>query len=228
MSTNTQICKTCHENKPLNQFHRRRNSYQAQCKECRNEIEAARYQKQGKQALPRITSPINKQNFTALQERITTLEPRLRAKASAFAHDNLDADDIYGAMVEAILTKSQPEESDAYILQRANWTAQAYIAKTLTYSQYVEDFDVDESDAEHAGFRVVTNPRQIEDDLVKQEKYAEIKAVIETLPAENRKIVAMISIGYSQREVAAELKVSEQKISESMKQIRATLKLSLA
>lgn len=228
MSTNTQTCNKCHANKPLNQFHRKGAGYQRTCKQCRNEIEASRYQIQGKTALPRQTSPINKDNFTQMQARIVALEPRLRAKAAAFSTDAQDADDIYSLMIEAILTKSQPAESDFYLLQRANWTAQSHIQKTQTYSQYVDNIDIDETEATQAGFKIVTNPRAIEDAMIHNEDMVALSAVIKSLPQENQQIVAMLSLGKNQRQIAAELKVTEQKISETMKSIRTTLKLSFA
>jgi len=225
LNPTTQTCKQCQIEKPVSQFHRRRTGYHKTCKQCRNAIEAARYQAPSQ---PRTQSPINQANFIALQERIITLEKRLHAKAASFAHDNLDADDIYGVMVEAILTKSQPEESDAYIMQRANWSAQSYISRNLSYSQYVDDLDVDEGEAEKGGFKIVTNPRAIEDAMIQNENYAEITAILESLPEENRKIVAMLSVGFNQRKIAAELHVSEQSLSEKVKSIRTTLKVSLA
>lgn len=228
MSTTTQTCNKCRENKPLNMFHRKGAGYQRTCKQCRNQIEASRYSIQGKTPLPRNNSPINKDNFALMQERIVALEPRLRAKAAAFASDPQDADDVYSEMVEAILTKSQPDESDFYLLQRANWTAQNHIQKTQTYSQYVDNIDIDESEATQAGFKIVTNPRAIEDAMIQSEDMNALSAVIKSLPAENQQIVALLSLGKNQRQIAAELKVTEQKISDTMKSIRTTLKLSFA
>lgn len=228
MLTETQTCTKCQIEKSVTEFHRRRNTYHKICKDCRNQIEAARYATQGKQPLPRQTQPIRRENFETLQARIQELDARLHAKAAAFAHDNLDADDIYAVMVEAILTKSLPTEADAYILQRANWAAQAYIAKTLTYSQYVDDLDLDDSAVNQGGFRVVTHPRGIEDQLVAEEQYAEIQAVLASLPEENRKIVALLSIGYKQKDIAVELHVNEQTISEKIKSLRLSLKAQLA
>lgn len=228
MTTTTQTCNKCRKNKPLNMFHRKGAGYQRTCKQCRNQIEASRYSTQGKTPLPRNISPINKDNFAQMQARIVALEPRLRAKAAAFACDPQDADDVYSEMVEAILTKSQPEESDFYLLQRANWTAQNHIQKTQTYSQYVDNIDIDESEATQAGFKIVTNPRVIEDAMIQSEDMNALSAVIKSLPEENQQIVALLSLGKNQRQIAAELKVTEQKISDTMKSIRTTLKLSFA
>ena len=228
MSTTTQTCNKCRENKPLNMFHRKGAGYQRTCKQCRNQIEASRYSTQGKTPLPRNISTINKDNFALMQERIVALEPRLRAKAAAFASDPQDADDVYSEMVEAILTKSQPEESDFYLLQRANWTAQNHIQKTQIYSQYVDNIDIDETEATQAGFKIVTNPRAIEDAMIQNEDMNALSAVIKSLPEENQQIVALLSLGKNQRQIAAELKVTEQKISDTMKSIRTTLKLSFA
>jgi DNA-directed RNA polymerase specialized sigma subunit len=113
-------------------------------------------------------------------------------------------------------------------LQRANWTAQSHIQKTQTYSQYVDNIDIDENEASQAGFKIVTNPRAIEDAMIHNEDMVVLSAIIKSLPVENQQIVAMLSLGMNQRSIAAELKVTEQKVSETMKSIRTTLKLSFA
>ena len=229
MSTNNQTCNKCHENKPLNQFHRKGAGYQRTCKQCRN-VEVKKYtdlRSSGK-LIRRKTSPIQKENFIALQERIAALEPRLRAKAAAFANDNLDADDIYSTMVVNILTKSKPDNDDLFILQRASWSAKQYVSKNVTYSQYVENIDIDEKEAKQAGFKIVTNPREIEDAMIHNEDMVALRAVIETMPIENQKIVAMLSIGMTEYKIAAELQMPRKAIAEKMQSIRTTLQFSFA
>src|SRR5215213_1366365 len=113
----TQICKNplCPiGEQPISNFHRRGNKTQNICKTCRNESARSDYAENGKARKTQPQTQINTNNFPALSERIVALESKLHAKARAFAHDNLDADDIYSEMVEAILTKCKPEDKDAF------------------------------------------------------------------------------------------------------------------
>lgn len=224
-TTDTQVCSKCPENgeQPLVNFHRRGNRYQKICKACRNLDARETYQERGKTPLTRPIVTINSDNFPALVKRIEPLQSKLVAKAGSFAHDALDADDIYSAMIDAILTTCKPEDTDAYILQKAQWAGQAYLARNLTYNHYVQELELDEEKTESAGFKVVEAARVTEDELVVMETYQYLHKVIESLPKENRNIVVMISIGMNQREIAEKLEVSEQTISERMKTIRATL-----
>lgn len=231
MSTTTQTCKKCPKKgpQPLSNFHRKGNGYHKTCKNCRNdEIREYGRQRSAGTLIRRKTSPIRSENFVAMQERIATLESRLRAKAVSFAHDGMDADDIYSVMVEAVLTKSKPEDETFFILQCASWAAKQYISKNLTYSRYVDDIDVDEQEVEKSGFKIVTNPRAIEDALIQNENMAELKVLIEQLPEENRKVVAMLSVGMNKQQIASELKVSKKRIEEQVQSIRATLSFSFA
>jgi len=212
-------CTECHQEKVPSEFHLRGRGHQTICKSCRNESARQDYKSRGKARLPHSPIQINTDNFPALAERIAVLEPRLRSKAAAFAHDALDADDIYGEMVESILRKCKPEDTDAFFLQCANWTAQAYLSKGMSYNQYVDNLDLDEEAVEQAGFKVV-NARTVEDSLVEIEMSIIFKEVIKSLPFENQRVIAMLSVGMTQREIAGELKVSEQTISERMKRIR--------
>jgi len=215
----TRICTNCQVEKEISEFHRRRNGYQKICKSCRNASARGDYQARGKARLPHSPTQINPANFPALQERIVLLESRLRASASMYAHDKLDADDIYSEMVEAILTKCKPEDNDGFIMQRASWTGQALVSKNMSYNEYVGDLDVDEDALTAGGFKVV-NTRTVEDALIEIESFKSLQKVIASLPPENQTVVKMISIGMNQRQIAEKLQVSEQSVSERMKKIR--------
>jgi len=219
--TTTQVCTSCPENgeQPLSNFHHRRNGYQKICKSCRNASARSDYQTRGKARIPHLPTQINTANFPALQERIAKLESRLRASASTFAHDRLEADDVYAEMVESILTKCKPDDVDSFILQRATWTGQAYTAKKLSYNEYVGDVDTDEDSLTAGGFQVV-NTRTAEDALIELETMRAFQEVIASLPIENQKVVSMLAVGMNQRQISEKLGVSEQSISERMKNIR--------
>lgn len=72
-----------------------------------------------------------------LMARIEALESMLRAKARSYTNDSLEADDIYAAMVDEILFKSKPTDSDARILTRAMWAGKAVVRRNLAYSAIV-------------------------------------------------------------------------------------------
>jgi RNA polymerase sigma factor (sigma-70 family) len=217
--TTTQVCTSCQEEKEISEFHRRRNKHQTICKECRNASARSDYQVRGKARLPHVPTQINIANFPAMQERIVTLEPRIRSLASRFAHDKLEANDIYSEMIEAILTKCQPEDSDGFLMKRANWTGQAFLAKNLSYNEYVGDLDVDEDALTAGGFKVV-NTRTVEDAILERETFKAFQAIIKSLPVENQKVIGYLSVGMNQRQIAEKLEVSEQSVSERMKKIR--------
>jgi len=217
-------CTSCLKEKGLSEFHRRGNKTQKICRECRNTEARADYADHGK---ARTTSPkpINPNNFPVLAERITKLESKLHAKAVSFANDALEADDIHAEMIEAILRKCKPEDTDAFLMKCSDWTAQAYVAKQGTYNHYVEtqDLEGDEEVMENNGWHDSETPHEVENWLVQREIAMRFEAVIKSLPRENQKVVAMLSIGMSQREIAGELHVSEQTISERMRKIRKFL-----
>ena len=221
MLTTTQVCTSCPENgeQSLSNFHKRRNGYQKICKTCRNASARSDYQTRGKARLPHSPIQINTVNFEALQERIVTLEPRIRSLASMFANDRLEADDIFSEMVESILTKCQPEDNDSFILKRAKFTGRAFVAKKLSYNQYVGNIDTDEDALTAGGFNIM-NTRTAEEALIEHETMMAFQEVIASLPPVNQKVVSMLALGMNQRQIAEKLEVSEQSISERMKKIR--------
>jgi len=210
----TQICTKCHEEKGLNFFPRRGDRHKSICKSCVSAYDKARYATTKK---TRTTSPkaINKQNVPALSKMIEGLEPILRAKAARYADDNHEAGDIYGVMVENILTKSQPDDSPALILHRADWAASEYIFKKQTYNYRVEDVEAD-------GENFPSN-KSAEDEVVEHEISNELKAVISQLSPKHQKVVTLLSLGYNQRQIAEKLKVTEQAISQQVKSIRVSM-----
>lgn len=207
------ICTSCTKEKPVTEFHRRGIRFQNICKDCRTAKERARYNSTGKK---RTTSPslINKDNIPALSDRVVSLENQLRAKASRYASDKQEADDIYSAMVEAILTKSNPTDSNARILTLADWSATEYIARKTTYGFYVEPVE----DGKETSYSIST-----EDEVVQKELSAEMHAIILQLPTEYRQVVSMLAVGHSQKEIAKTLHVSEPVVSKKIQRIGAKM-----
>lgn len=209
-TTETQVCSQCNTEKPLSEFHRRADRYQKKCKTCRCMNEKQDYKKNGRS---RTTSPaiIKKENIPALAEMIESIEPHLRAKAKRYSDFPLEADDVYSAMVEAILTKSDPSDSPARMLQHADWAASNYMQAKRTYTYHI---DAPEDDGDQ--FTTITTP---EDIIVENEVSNELKSIIDQLPEEYRKVVSMLYVGLNRKEIANQLHVTEMAVSEKIKRI---------
>lgn len=206
----TQKCSQCSEEKPVSQFHRRADQYQKICKTCRLESSKAEYNSHGKTR--KTTTPvINKENVPALAEIVAGIESHLRAKASRYADHALEADDIYGAMVEAILTKSDPTDSMPRILQRADWAGREYLQSKRVYCNRVDGV---EDDSEQ-----FTASSTVEEEVVQHEVSSQLKSIIAQLPADYQKVISLLAVGTSQKKIAEELHVSEQAVSEKVKRI---------
>lgn len=219
MNTELQKCTQCQAEKTLNEFHRRRDGYQTICKVCRNAGARADYQERGSARKPRTDRRVAVENFPTLSERIKTLEPRLRAVADAFAHDPLQADDVYSEMVTAILTRCGPDKPDAYLLRCGKWAARGWLDKSLCYNVYVNDLD---TDTDSAGLQIF-EAHTIENEFIQREQATQLQAIIDTLPEENRTLITMLSIGIKQREIARRLNVSEQSLSSRLQDLRKML-----
>lgn len=210
----TQVCKKCKQDKPLTEYHRRGISHQRICKMCR------------KAHVPSGKNRIIILNTSELQqqmvERIKPIENKILAIAMSLSKDLLEADDIYMAMVEEVLFKCQPQDSDARILTRAKWAGYAIIRRYRAYSILVEDEEgmaiklKDEDDEDE----LIVNPyASAEDDFIRRESMAEILEKIATLPKEHQVIVSFLAVGYNQREISLKLKKSDQAISAAIKNI---------
>lgn len=209
----TQTCSKCHEEKGLNLFPRRGDSYKRICKDCVSAYDRTRYASTGK-ARTTTRNIINPENAIAMTERITNLESRLRAKARYAAQDPHEAEDLYSRMVEAILTRNEPTDHDAVLLQRANWVISEHIQSTRTYNFRVETVEEPET---------IAAAKTVEDEVVQHEVSDELKSIIAQLSPKHQKIVSMLSLGYTQREIAKKMHVTEQAVSQKVKRIRTNM-----
>ncbi|MBI5954364.1 MAG: hypothetical protein HY865_22130 [Chloroflexi bacterium] len=210
-----QQCLKCKEVKEINQFHHRGAGYQRICKSCRKA-----HTPSGAKRIIFLNPP---ELYEPLARRIESLEPRLRAKARSFANgDGLEADDIYAAMVDEILFKSKPTDSDSRILTRAKWAAKAVIRRNLAYSALVgteaEMTNKDEDEDIDIDIRVSFH-KSAEEEYAEQERLQEIKRLIDQLPEEYMKIVLLLSLGHNQREISIKLNISDQSVSDKVKKI---------
>jgi hypothetical protein len=214
----TQECKKCKKEKSLTEFHRRGASYQRICKDCRKA-----HVPSGNKRIIFLNPP---EMFAPLAKRIESLETKLRSKATSYSNDPLEADDIYGAMIDEILFKCKPEDSDSRILTRATWAAKACVRKYRAYLMMVEVEQVmlNKIRDEENELEMTASPSQsAEDEFLHSEQVAEIMQKLSALPKEYQAIVSMLSFGHNQREIAHKLQKSDQAVSSAIKQIATQL-----
>ncbi|MBI5954395.1 MAG: sigma-70 family RNA polymerase sigma factor [Chloroflexi bacterium] len=206
-----QKCTECKEVKKLSKFHRRGVGYQRICKSCRKA-----HTPSGVKRVIVLNPP---ELYEPLMKRIDALEPSLRAKARSYGNgDQMAADDIYGAMIDEILFKSKPTDSNQYIITRAKWAARAVVRRNRAYNALVGDESDFITDNEDVDVRVSFS-LSAEDEYTAKEREAEIKSIIDQLPAEYGQIISMISLGFSQREIGMKLKITDQQVSYKIKKI---------
>lgn len=214
MSTDTQTCTQCHTEKPLSEFHRRGDHYQKSCKICRCLKAQEVYNSDNQE---RTTSPEtnNEENVKSLSIIVERMERRLHKTAIGFSTSEIDADDVYSFMVEAILTKAKPSESIAVIFQRAKWAANDYVKANRAY-----DYHVDAPSDESPLFATSTTP---EDIIVENEVSSELQQIINQLPEHYRTVISMLSVGMTQRQIAKELHISNAAVNQRLGHIRKNL-----
>ena len=210
----TQTCTQCHTEKPLSEFHRRGDHYQKICKTCRCLKTQERYNTSGRE---RTTSPLptNKENVQPLSDVIASMEVILRKVARRYSTTEMEAEDIYSAIVEAILTKAKVSDTQAGILLRARWTSHDYLKAHRAY-----DFHVDAPSNEDVVFATSTTP---EDLIVEQEVSSELQQIINQLPEHYRTVISMLSGGMTQREIAKQLHISNAAVNQRLGHIRKNL-----
>lgn len=212
-----QICSKCEKDKPTAEFHRRGAGFQKICKACTSIKGKAIYKERGRSRVRSAEmKPFISADIQALDERIAPLVPTLIGIAKRYAVNDVEAEDIYQGMMESIFTKCKPEDTNSYIIEAAKFYARDFRSKANTY-----DFRVEEADDDSPIFEAPC--MSAEDEVIQQETLEAIKKIIETLPAQNQKIISLLSVGYKQREIAESFGVTEQNISELLKKMRKGL-----
>ncbi len=206
-STATKYCTKCKQTKPVSEFHRLgANNYQRHCKQCRNE--AAKQPP----ASPRTKKLIDNKTIQKNGERIASLENRLRLIAARYGLDNMQADDIYGYIVEKLLTSIQPGDDDGRILTMAKSRARDYIIREEHYTYYadVEDAIAASPEEDCDVFeRFVSQAANPEDELILREMSTQIAEAIANLSPENQQIVFMLADGVRPAEIARRMGISK-------------------
>ncbi len=225
----TKVCTKCNQEKSVDQFARRGNSHQARCKSCNN-LYAREYRKSKKQNTTPRPIKDNRENFSAIAERIQTLEPRLRLIARSYANDPHQAEDIFQHICEKLLTQADPQDTDSRILVRAKSRAADFINAERTYTFYVgseKEIAGEETEIDYDAFDFhVSDQRSPEDLLIEAEEAKSITAAINSLSPSNRDIISLLVSGFKQKDIAKKLGVSEPAISQSLKTIAKQLKAS--
>jgi len=213
-----QMCRTCKSEKSLSEFHRRGADWQRVCKECRKA-----HVPSGEKQKVVFNTPAERE---LVANRITELESGLRSKAKAYAVGTLDADDIFSEIVIELLCKSKPDDSPARLLTRATWVAKKHIRNANGYSAVVLDEramtgrkDEEESDGEI----ILCATPSAEDVFCMADASIELVGFIHELSESQQTIVVMLSQGYSQREIAKSVNLSDQAISSSVQRIAVEL-----
>ena len=167
--------------------------------------------------------------------KITELSQRMQLKANYISSPEHTADDLFQIMVEAIIVESEkkPEfiqQTDAYIVNFAVWTAKKKAQASRTYGKYVGEEKVfkTEEDDEASDFDTQTDPSLSPEELVvRREVYRDIEKVIRTLSTENRKVVVMLFERYSQVEIAEALGITKAAVTQRKATIAKTLGFEL-
>ncbi len=161
-------------------------------------------------------------------DRLTPrLLKHLQHIAAHFGRDRMEADDIYGEMLEAIVRLSSDEDSNSRILTRARWIALSHVKAQRIYTKHVgpqSDAEVSfiENDEEEVEclFADETTPEQEAEDL---EKVAALEIAIATLDTTDQRIVRLLKDGFQPVDIARKLDVSRSAISQRMTRIARQL-----
>lgn len=167
-----------------------------------------------------------------LTARIQALEPRLRRIASQFATDPMDADDIFSEIVEAILTKCEPDFSDAKILTKAKWVAYDHVNSVRIYTKYVgdestlkhqaddNDLETYEVNIEQVSVNYYPNP---EDAMIASEEADELAFAVSQLSPTLQLVVSLLRKGYKPVEISQKMGVSKSAVTQNISRISRQL-----
>ena len=164
-------------------------------------------------------------NQPQIHTRIVELAPRLIAY-SHFIHSPLDSADIQQEMALALLERDQVDpafsvQEPSYLAWYATWQAKHAAGKARTYAGHIQPVD-------DAQMEIILCGKSDEDDdpariAEKQEEMEMLLAQVATLTPENQAVIRMTYLGYSTKEIAAELGISPPAVSQRKKTIRRNI-----
>lgn len=167
---------------------------------------------------------------TSPTQRIEALQSKIFSIARKFQLNDQSDEDIAHYMIERLLTRCAEDPAfiardDGYWLRFANWMGFHLLNKTLIYNRYNLGEEPTNEDLPDPLEQVIdlnpdTNP-EIALEL------AELRKVINSLPLHNRKLAAMLMIGYTKSEIAEVIGISRPAITQRLDTIRKRLTLVL-
>ena len=169
-------------------------------------------------------SPETQEHRALIHQRIQSLTPRLIAKSHFIPSDHLEPDDLQQEMFIALLEKAQAapgfaEQKDAYLVRYATWMAKHAAERTWTYSSHVESQTLSLA-GEDEVFDNFSDDNADPAYLVEQsEELEEMLSRLQDLSPENRTVVKMIYLGYTESEIATELGISRPAVTQRKRTI---------
>lgn len=162
--------------------------------------------------------------------RIDALTPKFRTIAAKFGHDAFDADDLLSEILTAVWEKATDQDTDAHIITRANWLAKHHVRDLATYDHYCgsqdeiaagTDEDGEPCDVFELYYDAETkNPEEL---VIEAEDRSYREASISALPVRQHEVITYVAQGYTNREIAKVLNVTEQAIGKNVGKARLKL-----
>jgi len=162
-------------------------------------------------------------------ERITSLETKLRVKASYLSNRSngaLSLEDIYQEIVVKLLGCNDKffQQEDAYILRYAEFMGKHALSREFTKVNRETDIDSSPScDGETLSEIIPDENCGVEDTIVRSEIWDVLQTALDKLSQNHRMIVEMILSGYEESEIADKLKISRSSVSQTKGRIAKAL-----
>jgi RNA polymerase sigma factor (sigma-70 family) len=166
---------------------------------------------------------------TSPAQRIGALHHRIYSIAHRFQLSDQTDDDIAHYMIERLLTRCADDPSfinrdDGYWLRYAKWMGYHLLQRTIIYNRFtsketmiaLKNSDPDELSERITDLDPEANPE-------KAYELEELRKVINSLPPHNRKLAAMLMIGYTKSEVADAIGISRPAVSQRLSTIKKVL-----
>lgn len=155
-------------------------------------------------------------------ERLASLTVRLRKYAARHATETVTSDDLYQIAVEEILPLLETSQyNDTYILRRADSRMVNAIRKDRVYSARSIAVDFDGGDEENDSATIADLTAPPEEIITKRDLITLLQEIADSLPADQRVILAYLSDGWNQARIAREMKTNKRAISRRVQRIRA-------
>jgi RNA polymerase sigma factor (sigma-70 family) len=168
--------------------------------------------------------------------QITTLEAvqnDIYRMAIGFVNGDTDAaGDIVSKVNLTIIENGEQNATKSFILQRASWVAFNHIDAGKTYVKYVgsieDEFETETEEDDADWSELVADEASSPEEILLQSEYADTLAqAIESLTAEQKKIVKLLDKGLSFAEISRKMGISRAAVSQKMSAIRQSIAVSM-